>query len=87
MLVQNDLGIEGCRMDDFFGTVMVVHMDRYGRFVEGLLNVYFLDSVYHPMNLCLQIKSSKFHFRSTSDLFKNSTHSMLVTLNYTTISL
>jgi hypothetical protein len=72
MLVQTDLGIEGCRMDTIVGMVMVVHMDQYDRIVEGLLNVYFLDSVFHPMNLSLQIKSSKFHFRYSSDLFRNS---------------
>jgi hypothetical protein len=72
MLVQTDLVIEGCRMDEIAVTVMVVHMDQYDRFVEGLLNVYFLDNVYHPMNLHLQMKSSNFHFRSSSDLFRKS---------------
>jgi hypothetical protein len=72
MMVQTDLGIEGCRMDEFAGTVMVVHMDRYDRLVEGLLNIYFLDSVYYPMNICLKIKSSEFHARSSSDLFRKS---------------
>jgi hypothetical protein len=45
MLVQMDLEIEGCRIDEIVGTVMVVHMDMYDRLMEGLLNVYFLDSV------------------------------------------
>jgi hypothetical protein len=71
MLVQTDLGIEGCRIDEIAGTVMVVHMDRYDQLTEGLFNVYFLDSVFHPMNISLQIKSSKFHVRSSSDLFRN----------------
>jgi hypothetical protein len=72
MLVQTDLGIEGCRMDKIVGTVMVVHMDRYDRLIEGLLNVYFLDGVFEPMNLSLLIKSRKFHCRSSSDLFRTS---------------
>jgi hypothetical protein len=71
MLVQTDLFIEGFRIDEIFGTVMVVHMDWYDRLTEGLLNAYFLGSVFHPMNLYLQIKSSKFHFRSSSYLFQN----------------
>jgi hypothetical protein len=64
MLVQTDLGIEGCRIDEIVGTVMVVYMDMY--------NVYFLDSVFEPTNLSLFIKSSKFHCRSSSDLFQTS---------------
>jgi hypothetical protein len=60
-------------MDELVGTMMVVHVDRYDWLMEGLLNVYFLDSVYYPMNICLKIKSSEFHC-------------MLVTLNYTSIS-
>jgi hypothetical protein len=72
MLVQTDLGIEGCRMDEIVGTVMVVHMDRYDRLMEGFLNVSFLDSGFEPTNLSLLIKSSKFHFRSSSDLFRTS---------------
>jgi hypothetical protein len=51
---------------------MMVHMDIYDRLMEGLLNVYFLDSVFEPTNLSLFIKSSKFHFRSSSDLYRTS---------------
>jgi hypothetical protein len=69
MLVQTDLGIEGCRMDEIVGTVMVVHMEMYDRLMEGLLNVYLLDSVFEHTNLSLFIKSSKFNFGSSSDLF------------------
>jgi hypothetical protein len=72
MLVQYDLGIEGCTIGEILGTVMVVHMDMYGRLMEGLLNVYFSDSVYEPTNLSLFIKSSKFNFRSSSDLYRAS---------------
>jgi hypothetical protein len=72
MSVQTDLGIECFLMDKIVGTVMVVHMYLYDRLMEGLLNVYFLDSVFEPMNLSLLIKSSKFHFRSSSDLFRTS---------------
>jgi hypothetical protein len=72
MLVQTDLGIEGFRMDEIVGTVMVVHMDLYDRLMEGLLIVYFLDSVSEPINISLLIKSSNFHFRSLSDLFRTS---------------
>jgi hypothetical protein len=71
ILVQTDLRIEGCMIGDIVGTVMVVHMDMYGRVVEGLLNVYFLDSVFEPANLTLFTKSSKFHYRSSSELFQN----------------
>jgi hypothetical protein len=72
MLVQTDFGIEGCTIGDIVGTVMVVHMDMYDRLMEGLFNVYFLDSVCEPINLQLFIKSSKFHFRSSSDLYRAS---------------
>jgi hypothetical protein len=72
MLVQTDLGIECCSIDEIVGTAMLVHMDMYDRLVEGLLNVYFLDSVFEPTNMSLFIKSSKFHFRSSSDLFRTS---------------
>jgi hypothetical protein len=72
MLVQIDLGIEGFRTDDIVGTVMVVHMDLYDWLMEGLLNVYFLDSVLEPTNLSLLIKSNKFHFMSSPDLFRTS---------------
>jgi hypothetical protein len=72
MLVQMDLRIEGCMIGDIVGTVIVVHMDMYDRLMEGLLIFYFLDSVFEPANLPLFIKSSKFHCRSSSDLFRNS---------------
>jgi hypothetical protein len=72
MLVQTDLMIEGCMIGDIVGTAMVVHMDMYDRLVEGLLNVYFIDSMFEPANLSLFTKSSKFHCRSSSDLFRNS---------------
>jgi hypothetical protein len=70
MLVQTDLGIEGCMLGDI--VVTVVHMYMYDRLMKGLLNVYFLESVFEPTNLSLFIKSSKFHYRSSSDLFRNS---------------
>jgi hypothetical protein len=41
MLVQTDFGIEGCRIAEIVGTVMVVHMDMYDRILDGLLNVFF----------------------------------------------
>jgi hypothetical protein len=64
--------VEVCRIDKIVGSAMVVHMDMYDRLVEGLWNVYFLDSVFEPTNLTLFIKSSKFHCRSSSDLFQTS---------------
>jgi hypothetical protein len=70
MLVQTDLVIEGCLMEETVGSGMVISMDHYARLVEGLLNVYFIDSVYQPMNLCIMMKSCNFHFRSSSDLFR-----------------
>jgi hypothetical protein len=72
MLVQTDELIKGCTIGDITGTAMVVHMDMYDRLMEGLLNVYFIDSTFEPANLSLFIKSSKFHYRSSSDLFRNS---------------
>jgi hypothetical protein len=51
MLVQTDLGVEGCRIDEIVGTVMVVHMDMYDRLMEDLLNVYLLYSVFELTNL------------------------------------
>jgi hypothetical protein len=58
-------------MVETIGSAMVIHMDRYDRLMEGLLNVYFIDSVYQPMKLCIVMKSSEFHFCSSSDLFQN----------------
>jgi hypothetical protein len=46
MLVQTDLMIEGCMIGDIVGTAMVVRMDMYERLMEGLLNVYFIDSMF-----------------------------------------
>jgi hypothetical protein len=51
MLVQTNLRIEGCMIGDIVGTAMVVRMDMYDRLVEGLLNIYFIDSVFEPANL------------------------------------
>jgi hypothetical protein len=48
MLVQRNLVVEGCRIDEIVSTVMVVHMDMYDRIMEGILNVYSLDSVFEP---------------------------------------
>jgi hypothetical protein len=72
MLVQMDELIEGCMTGDIAGTAMVIHLDMYDRLMEGLLNVYFIDSTFEPANLSFFIKSSKFHYRSSSDLFLNS---------------
>jgi hypothetical protein len=72
MLVQTDELIEGCMIGDITGTAMLVHMDMYERLMEGLLNVYFIDNMFEPANLYFFIKSSKFHYRSSSDLFRNS---------------
>jgi hypothetical protein len=70
MLVQTDLGVEGCTIGDIAGTVMVFHMDMYDRIMEGLLNFYFSYSVFEPTNLSLFIKSSKFHLRSLFGLYR-----------------
>jgi hypothetical protein len=72
MRVQTNLGIEGCEVRDIIGTVMVIHMDTHDKLMEGLLNVYFLDSLHEPANLRLLMKSSKFHIRSLSDLYSTS---------------
>jgi hypothetical protein len=40
MLVQTDLGIEGCKMEGVIGTLMVVHMYRRDRLMGGV-GVYF----------------------------------------------
>jgi hypothetical protein len=54
-------------MDKIVGTLMAFRMDWY-----NWLICLFLDSVYYSMNLCLKIKLIKFHFRSSSDLFRKS---------------
>jgi hypothetical protein len=72
MLTQTDLGIEGCGTEEIFGTLMVVHIGRYDRPVDGLLYVQFLGRTYHPINLFLQMKSTQCHSRSSSDLFRKS---------------
>jgi hypothetical protein len=62
MLVQTNLVVEGCEMRDITGTLMVIHMDKHDKLMEGLLNVYFLDSLYEPANLRRLTKSSKFEY-------------------------
>jgi hypothetical protein len=61
MLVQTDLAIEGCTMKEIVGTVLVDHMDRYDWLTEGLLNVFFLDSVYHPAACKLKCRVAASH--------------------------
>jgi hypothetical protein len=72
MLDQTNLVIEGYEPRDIIGSVMVIHMDKHDKLMEGLLNVYFLDSLYEPANLRLLMKSSKFHIHSSSDLYRTS---------------
>jgi hypothetical protein len=72
MLVQTNLVIDGCELRDTIGSVMVIHMDKHDKLMEGLLNVYFLDSLSGPANLRLLTKSSQFHIHSEADLYRNS---------------
>jgi hypothetical protein len=67
MLVQMNLDIEGCELRDTIGSVMVIHLDKHDKLMEGLLNVYFLDSLYKPANLGFLMKSSQFRIRSSYD--------------------
>jgi hypothetical protein len=69
MLVQTNLGVESCSLSDVQGTSMLIHMDKHDMLMEGLMNVYFIDSIYEPRTLRLLIKSSDHHIRSSSDLF------------------
>jgi hypothetical protein len=48
MLVQMNLVVEGCELRDTIGSVMVTHMDKLDYIMEGILNVYFLGSLYKP---------------------------------------
>jgi hypothetical protein len=70
MLVLTDPAIEGCLMEETVDSLMVIHMNSYNRLMEGLLNVYFIDSFYHTMILCFMMKYSAFHVCSASDLFR-----------------
>jgi hypothetical protein len=70
--LQTDLVITDCYLEDITGCVMVIHMDQHDRLMEGLLHVYFVDSLYEPMSLRLVTKSFNFHVRSSSDLHRNS---------------
>jgi hypothetical protein len=70
MLVQTDLAIEGGLMEENAASLMVIHMNHYDMLMEGLLNIYFIDSVYHFISMCLMMKSSDLHVRSTSDLLR-----------------
>jgi hypothetical protein len=56
MLVQIYLVINDCSLEDVTGCIMVIHMDQHDRLVEGLLHVYFVDSLYEPMNLHISTK-------------------------------
>jgi hypothetical protein len=57
-------------MEETVSSLMVIHMDSYGRIMGGLLNIYFINSVFHPMSLSLMMKSSYFHVHSSFDLFR-----------------
>jgi hypothetical protein len=66
MLVQTYMIIEGCPIEEIVGSVMAIHMDCYDMITEGLLHVYFIDSVNQPINMCFMMKSCEFHVRSSS---------------------
>jgi hypothetical protein len=72
MFVQKKLVIEGCEVRDIIGTVMVTHMDKHDKLMEEPLNMCFLDSLYGPAHLRLLTKSSQFHIRSSSDMYRTS---------------
>jgi hypothetical protein len=72
MLVQTDLLLQRCRLAEVIGTMFVVHMEKHDKLMDGLLNVYFIESLYEPMNLRLVIKSNLFHIRSSADLYRKS---------------
>jgi hypothetical protein len=69
MLVQTKLVIEGCELREINVPVVVIHMDKHDKLMEGLINVYFLEILYEPANLWLLTKSRKFHIHSSSDLY------------------
>jgi hypothetical protein len=67
-IVQTDLVITDCCLEDVDGCLMVIHMDQHDRLVEGLLHDYFVDSLYEPVNLHPVMNSFQFHERPSSDL-------------------
>jgi hypothetical protein len=69
MIVQTNLVIEACSLSDVQGAAMLIHMDKHDRHMEGLLNAYFIYSIYEPKTLRLLIKSSDHRIRSSSNLF------------------
>jgi hypothetical protein len=70
ILVQTDLLLQRCRLAEVIGTVFIVHMEKHYKLMDGLFNVYFLDSLNEPMNLRLVIKSNLFRVHSWSDLYR-----------------
>jgi hypothetical protein len=70
ILVHTDLLLQRCRLAEVIGTVFVVRMEKHDKLMDGMLNVYFLDSLYEPMNLRLVIKSNLFHIRLSADLYR-----------------
>jgi hypothetical protein len=69
MLVQTGLLLQRCRLAEVIGNVFFVHMEKHDQLMDGLLNVYFLDSLYEPVKFHLDIKSNLFHVHSSVDLY------------------
>jgi hypothetical protein len=47
------LVIDGCELRDTSGSIMVIyiHIDKYDKLMEGIFNVYFIESLYEPAHL------------------------------------
>jgi hypothetical protein len=68
-IVQTDLCIEVGSLQDVQGSGMVIRMHKHDTNMEYLLSI-FIDSINWPKTLCLLIKSTNLHIRSSLDLFR-----------------
>jgi hypothetical protein len=74
MLVQTDLCMVGCLLDEIGCAAMVIHMSSHDTLMVSLLHMYFIESLYEPLKQRLFLKSRELHIRSSSDLHRNKHH-------------
>jgi hypothetical protein len=70
MLVQTDLCMVGCLLENIGDAEMVIHMSSHDTLMDGVLHVYFIYSLYEPLKKRLLLKSREIHIRSSLDLHR-----------------
>jgi hypothetical protein len=74
MLVQTDLCMVACLLEDISCAAMVTHMSGHDTLLDGLLHVYFPGSLYDPLKQHLLLKPRELHIHSSSDLHREKHH-------------